>query len=84
MNTTANIENKQIESIVWALRQLSPGSQGAVAALVRQLAESEGIGVEPTGAPDALRNSGKRRRICLLNRISSSITRPLLWSYGPG
>ena len=49
MNTTANIENKQIDPTIWAIRQLSPSSQGAVAALVRQLAEGEGISVEPTG-----------------------------------
>jgi len=49
MNPTANIENKQIEPTMRALRQLSPGSQGAVAALVRQLAEGEGIGMEPAG-----------------------------------
>jgi hypothetical protein len=31
--------------VVSALRQLSPGAQGAVAALVMELADSEGIGV---------------------------------------
>ena len=46
MNTTANIESNRIELIMRALRQLSPGSQGAVASLVRQLAESEGISVQ--------------------------------------
>jgi integrase len=51
MNTTANSENKQIEPTIRAIRQLSPGSQGAVAALVRQLAESEGISVEMPGSP---------------------------------
>ena len=50
MDTTANIEDDRIEPTVRALRQLSPGSQGAVAALVRQLAEREGISVEPIGA----------------------------------
>ncbi len=49
MNTTANIEGDLIEPIMGALRQLSPVSQGAVAALVRQLAEKEGISMEPTG-----------------------------------
>ena len=51
MNTTSNIESDRIEPTIRALRQLSPGNQGAVAALVRQLAESEGISVEQTGAP---------------------------------
>ena len=45
MNPTANIENKQIEPTIRALRQLSSGGQGAVAALVRQLAEREDIGI---------------------------------------
>ena len=49
MNTAANIENRQIEPTMRALRQLSLGSQGAVAALVRQLAESEGVSVEGGG-----------------------------------
>ena len=39
MNATANIEDDRIEPVVRPFRQLSPGSQGAVAALVRQLAE---------------------------------------------
>jgi len=34
MNATANIEGDRIEPTVRALRQLSPGSQGTVAALV--------------------------------------------------
>jgi integrase len=51
MNPTANMESNRIDPTVWALRQLSPGSQGAVAALVRQLAESEGVSVEPADAP---------------------------------
>jgi hypothetical protein len=48
MNTTANIEGDLIEPTMRALRQLSLASQGAVAALVRQLAEREGISMEPT------------------------------------
>lgn len=50
MNITANREGNRIEPAIRALRQLSPGSQGAVAALVRQLADSEGISVEQTDA----------------------------------
>ena len=73
-----------IEPIMGALRQLSPGSQGAVAALVRQLAETEGISVKPTGAPDALRNFGRRPQIRPPDRVSGGLTRPLLCSYGPG
>jgi len=34
MNPTANTEINRIEPMIRALRQLSPGSQGAVAALV--------------------------------------------------
>ncbi len=49
MNTRTDTESDRIEPTVRALRQLSPGGQGAVAALVRQLAEGEGIGMEPTG-----------------------------------
>jgi len=82
MNTTANIEGDLIEPTMRALRQLSPASQGAVAALVRQLAETEGISVELTGAPDALRSFGKRSQMRPLDRISSSFTRLLLGSYG--
>ena len=48
MNMTANTESDRIEPTMRALRQLSPGGQGAVAALVKQLAEGEGISVEPT------------------------------------
>ena len=49
MNTTANIESDRIEPTVRVLRQLSLGNQAAVAALVRHLAESEGISVELAG-----------------------------------
>jgi len=42
MNPTANTESNMIEPTMRALQQFSPGSQGAVAALVRQLAEAEG------------------------------------------
>ena len=49
MKPTTNTISNPIEPTVRALGQLSPGSQGAVAALVRQLAEGEGISVEPTG-----------------------------------
>jgi site-specific recombinase XerD len=49
MNMTANIESDRIEPIMRALRQLSPSGQGAVAALVRQLADREGVSVEQTG-----------------------------------
>ena len=45
MNPTVNTESNTIEPMMRALRQLSPGSQGAVAALVRQLAEREHIGI---------------------------------------
>ena len=51
MNLTANTDGNPIEPTVRALGQLSPSSQGAVAALVGQLAEREGISVELTGAP---------------------------------
>jgi hypothetical protein len=51
MNATVNIESDPIEPVMRAFRQLSPGSQGAVATLVRQLAKSEGISVEQTGNP---------------------------------
>ncbi len=50
MNPTANTESDRIEPTRRALQQLSPSSQSAVAALVRQLADREGISVEPTGA----------------------------------
>lgn len=43
MNPTAIINRNSIEPTIRALGQLSPSSQGAVVALVRQLAESEGI-----------------------------------------
>ena len=42
MNPTANTESDRIDPTVRAFRQLSPGSQGAVAELVKQLAEREG------------------------------------------
>ena len=48
MNTTANIESDRIEPTVWALRQLSPGSQTAVEALVRKLAEGDGLKLRET------------------------------------
>ena len=48
MNTTANIESDRIEPTVWALRQLSPGSQTAAEALVRQLAEGDGLKLRET------------------------------------
>jgi integrase len=51
MNPTTNTESNVIEPVMWAFGQLSPASQGAVAALVRQLAESEGVNVEETGGP---------------------------------
>jgi hypothetical protein len=50
MNPIANIENKQIEPAMRALRQLSPGSQGTVAALVRQLSEGDGLNLRETSA----------------------------------
>ncbi len=51
MNPTANISSNSIEPTVRALGQLSPSSQGAVIALVGQMAEREGISVAPTDAP---------------------------------
>ena len=45
MNTTANTEGNTVEPVMRAFQQLSPGSQGAVAALVKQLAEREDIGI---------------------------------------
>ena len=52
MNPTTDSRNNMMEPIMRAFQQLSPGSQGAVAALVRQLAESEGIiSVEQAGNP---------------------------------
>ena len=50
MNPTVDTESNMIEPTVRELQQLSPGGQGAVAALVRQLAESEGISVEQIDA----------------------------------
>ena len=52
MNPTAIINSNSIEPTIRALGQLSPSSQGAVVALVRQLAEREGISfalAEPPG-----------------------------------
>jgi hypothetical protein len=46
MNPTADTDINMIEPVIRALRQLSPGSQGAVAAHVRQLADSEGVSVQ--------------------------------------
>jgi len=46
MNPIANEDNNMIEPVIRTLRQLSPGSQVAVASLVRQLAEIEGISVQ--------------------------------------
>ena len=46
MSTSANTNSNTLESTVRALGQLSPSSQGAVVALVRHLAEREGISVE--------------------------------------
>ena len=51
MNPTANTGSNPIEPTVRALGQLSPSSQNAVVALVKQLAEREGINMEPTNAP---------------------------------
>jgi hypothetical protein len=51
MGATANAGNSSIEPTVRALGQLSPSSQGAVTALVRQLAEREGISVTLAGSP---------------------------------
>ena len=51
MSATANTSGNPIEPTVRALGQLSPSSQGAVAALVRQLAEREGISVALTESP---------------------------------
>ena len=48
MNTTADTGNDRIKPTIRALRQLSPGSQGAVAALVRQLAEGDGLNLRET------------------------------------
>ena len=48
MSPTANTESNMIESTMRALRQLSPASQGAVAALVRQLAEGGGLKLRET------------------------------------
>jgi len=46
MNPTADTDSNMIEPVMRALRQLSPGSQGASVALVRQLADSEGVSVQ--------------------------------------
>jgi len=49
MNTTACMESDGIGLAIRTLRQLSPGSQTAVAALVRQLAEGGGLNLRETG-----------------------------------
>jgi len=46
-----HLSDTTLEPIIRALHQLSPSSQSAVIALVRQLAEREGIGVPLTAAP---------------------------------
>jgi len=51
MSTTANMESNSIEPTMRALGQLSPSSQEAVMALVKQLAEREGITIMSTLAP---------------------------------
>ena len=51
MKPTTNGDYNTLEPTVRALSQLSPSGQKAVAALVRQLAEREGISVELTCAP---------------------------------
>jgi hypothetical protein len=50
MYPTANIENKQMKTVVRALRQLSPAGQGAVVALVRHLVGRKRISVEVGGS----------------------------------
>ena len=49
------IGNAALEPTIMALYQLSPSSQGAVAALVRHLAEREGIEVPLTIIPPLFR-----------------------------
>ena len=51
MKLTVNADSSSIEPTVRALGQLSPSSQGAAVALIRQLAEREGISVESANAP---------------------------------
>lgn len=51
MSTTANADGSSLEPTVRALQQLSPSSQGAVIALVGQLAEREGVNVALTNTP---------------------------------
>jgi len=51
MSTMANTSDNTLEPTVRALGQLSPSSQGAVMALVRQLAEREGISMESANTP---------------------------------
>ena len=79
MNITTNTESNMIEPIMGALRHLSPVSQGTVAALVKQLAESEGVSVEPTDAP-AISGNGRERALRI--GFPAAFTRPLLSSYG--
>ncbi|MFC2025242.1 tyrosine-type recombinase/integrase [Chloroflexota bacterium] len=51
MDTTANIDHDILEPAVRALHQLSPQSQETAVALIRRLAETEGITVMSTSAP---------------------------------
>ena len=51
MNPTANIDSNSIEPTIRALRQLSPQSQQAAIALVKQLAEREGMNIALSAAP---------------------------------
>ena len=51
MGTPANSECSTLEPTIRALRQLSPPSQEAVAALVRQMAEREGVSVALSASP---------------------------------
>lgn len=51
MSTSANTNDNILEPTIRALQQLSPSSQGAVIALVGQLAEREGVNVALTNTP---------------------------------
>ncbi|MFC2048457.1 hypothetical protein ACFLSK_03390 [Chloroflexota bacterium] len=51
MNTTANIDHDILEPTARALSQLSPQSQETAVALVKQLAQREGINMSLTSAP---------------------------------
>ena len=51
MNPTANANSSSIEPTVRALGQLSPSSQGVAIALIRQLAEREGVSVALAESP---------------------------------